>query len=163
MADLNKIYTGMAQGPEKIDENFREIPTENVSLEGDQTINGQKTFTETPIMPIAKNEFDIGYDIKINAKRSGNLVTISLDALNKTAIPAGLTIVSKQIPKGYLPIDKEHLNFMVQDLTTQLYIVFDKDGKIGLLTSDSVTKDHTFKGVASYFTKDTFPINDIIK
>lgn len=46
MGELKKIYRGMQNGAETINENFNEIDSGTVHLTGDETITGTKTFKE---------------------------------------------------------------------------------------------------------------------
>lgn len=61
MSELKKIYRGMQNGAETIDENFNEIDSGTVHLTGDETITGSKTFKElhftsdTPKTPLEIN------------------------------------------------------------------------------------------------------------
>lgn len=46
MANIEKIYRGMQNGAETIDENFKAIDENVVHIVGDEVIAGKKTFTE---------------------------------------------------------------------------------------------------------------------
>lgn len=46
MEELTKIYTGMENGPEAIDENFNKLNEGAVHNTGDETIAGKKSFTD---------------------------------------------------------------------------------------------------------------------
>lgn len=46
MEELTKIYTGMENGPEAIDENFNKLNEGTVHNTGDETIAGKKSFTD---------------------------------------------------------------------------------------------------------------------
>lgn len=115
MADLTKIYRGMQNGAETIDNNFKKLNAESVQKTGNETIAGIKTFQD-PVnvkdlkatgsvsfgsasqAPWATSYFSSG---QLNFTRIGNLVFV-MGWANTNSIPAG-TSPASPVPSGFKP------------------------------------------------------------
>uniref|UniRef100_UPI00359C9C9A hypothetical protein n=1 Tax=Lactococcus garvieae TaxID=1363 RepID=UPI00359C9C9A len=87
---MKKIYKGMADGAETIDENFKEINSNMVHLTGTETITGPKTFKELHFLgdlPKGKMVAKTGFTVKDNSwyRVKNGMLQISCAGLSITA------------------------------------------------------------------------------
>lgn len=174
MTELTKIYRGMQNGAEAINDNFNTL-TDNlkqssdaaVKLTGDQTVAGKKTFSDDASFKsisvsgdinqrYVTTSFSIGYGLSVTAKRIGNLVTITFRGSNTTQLGSGANPTEK-IPLGYRPVEAESVDCLVQGRHLDTYYYFNPDGSLSY-PGEEVPVNSYFRGVRSYLTKDPWPV-----
>lgn len=137
MADLTKIYRGMQNGAETINNNFNKLNAASV------------TFGRTSQSPWATSYFSSG---QLNFTRIGSLVFI-MGWANTNSIPAGTTPASP-VPNGFKP--KSSLG-AVRGLTTEGHkYEIGTDGNLTFKTA--ITAGNSFTPMtACFITDDDFP------
>jgi len=166
MADLTKIYKGMQNGAETINDNFNKLNAASVQKAGNETIAGIKTFQDqvnvkdlkatgsvgfgrTSQAPWATSYFSSG---QLNFTRIGNLVFV-MGWANTNSIPAG-TSPASPLPNGFKP--KASLG-TVRLVTTEGHkYEIGTDGKLTFRTA--IPADNSFTPTtACFITDDDFP------
>ncbi|MFK4946105.1 hypothetical protein [Lactococcus garvieae] len=151
---MEKIYKGMPNGAEAVDGNFTELDGSVVHKKGDETISGDKKFTDSVIVKdmqvtkihTASNSIYNGSGL-INYIRVGNMVQVNIRSM--PSIPVN-TRISGVIPVGYRP----PVDFYAGTKTGNLIYCY-PDGAVGSGTAALASGDGYFS--TSWPTMDAVP------
>lgn len=112
MAEIQKIYRGMQNGAETINENFVELDSSSVRNTGDEAIAGKKNFSDETTLSKVKTggiqvtkKYEVSRTIyndagQINFVRIGQMVQVNVRSV--PTVPVN-TRISGVIPVGYRP------------------------------------------------------------
>ncbi|MFP7258686.1 hypothetical protein [Lactococcus lactis] len=167
MANIKKVYRGMQNGAETINDNLEAINSELTSggnvvhKTGDESIGGKKTFTDDMTVKnisasgsltskIVSTKIE-SPAIKHTFVRTGNMVTLTTETKSGIA-----PTTSYDIPSGYRPFN---------DGTDPIYEQVLSGGKSAIIRSSIATwqpratdgLDKGLFGTISWPTKDSFP------
>ncbi|ABG21609.1 tail protein (endogenous virus) [Lactococcus phage KSY1] len=167
MANIKKIYRGMQNGAETINENLEAINAELISggnvvhKTGDESVGGKKTFTDDMTVKnisasgsltskIVSTKMD-SPAIKHTFIRTGNTVTLTTETKSGIA-----QTTAYSIPSGYRPFN---------DGTNPIYEQVLSGGKSAIIRSSnakwqprkSAGLDGNLFGTTSWPTNDSFP------
>lgn len=167
MAEITKIYKGMQNGAETIDENFNKLNDASVQKTGNETIAGIKTFQDPVNVKDFKATGDVSFgqihhrewgtsyfnESVLNLNRMGSLVFVMGWIQDVNTIPAG-TIPDTPFPDGFKPSSTRGA---VRFVTTEGYkYEIGTDGKLTFKTA--IPANGTFTPVtACFITEDDFP------
>lgn len=151
---MEKIYKGMPNGAEAVDGNFTELDGSVVHKKGDETISGDKKFTDSVIvkdMQVTK-KYEASKTIyngagQINFVRIGQMVQVNVRSV--PSIPVN-TRISGVIPVGYRP----PVDFYAGTKTGNLIYCY-PDGAVGSGTTALASGDGYFS--TSWPTMDAVP------
>ncbi|MFK4959216.1 MULTISPECIES: hypothetical protein [Lactococcus] len=151
---MEKIYKGMPNGAEAVDGNFTELDGSVVHKKGDETISGDKKFTDSVIvkdMQVTK-KYEASKTIyngagQINFVRIGQMVQVNVRSV--PTVPVN-TRISGVIPVGYRPPE----DFLAGTKTGNLIYCY-PDGAVGSGSTALASGDGYFS--TSWPTMDVVP------
>ena len=151
---MEKIYKGMPNGAEAVDGNFTELDGSVVHKKGDETISGDKKFTDSVIvkdMQVTK-KYEASKTIyngagQINFVRIGQMVQVNVRSV--PTVPVN-TRISGVIPVGYRP----PADFLAGTKTGNLIYCY-PDGAVGSGSTALASGDGYFS--TSWPTMDAVP------
>lgn len=151
---MEKIYKGMPNGAEAVDGNFTELDGSVVHKKGDETISGDKKFTDSVIvkdMQVTK-KYEASKTIyngagQINFVRIGQMVQVNVRSV--PTVPVN-TRISGVIPVGYRPPE----DFLAGTKTGNLIYCY-PDGAVGSGSTALASGDGYFS--TSWPTMDAVP------
>jgi len=159
MAKLKKIYRGMQNGAETINDNFVELDTSSVRNTGDEAIAGKKNFSDETTLSKVKTggiqvtkKYEVSRTIYNDAGlivfvRIGQMVQVNVRSV--PSIPVN-TRISGVIPVGYRP----PVDFYAGTKTGNLIYCY-PDGAVGSGTTALASGDGYFS--TSWPTMDAVP------
>lgn len=159
MAKLKKIYRGMQNGAETINDNFVELDTSSVRNTGDEAIAGKKNFSDETTLSKVKTggiqvtkKYEASTTIYNDAGlimfvRIGQMVQVNVRTV--PSIPVN-TRISGVIPVGYRP----PLDFLAVTKTSNLIYCY-SDGSVASGTTALASVDGYFS--TSWPTMDAVP------
>ncbi len=173
MANIKKIYRGMQNGAETINDDLEAINSELTSggnvvhKTGDETIAGNKTFTgpvkfqdSADLGKTTTIEVGIGWGRTATLQRIGNVATITSEKTLGNTMPAGAwQTANEKIPVGYRP--KVTTVISTSTITNPykfLWYRLQPNGTIQIWQNGSVvTTDTLMTPIQSWITTDAFP------
>ena len=159
MAEIQKIYRGMQNGAETINDNFVELDTSSVRNTGDEAIAGKKNFSDETTLSKVKTggiqvtkKYEVSRTIYNDAGlivfvRIGQMVQVNVRSV--PSIPVN-TRISGVIPVGYRP----PVDFYAGTKTGNLIYCY-PDGAVGSGTAALASGDGYFS--TSWPTMDAVP------
>ena len=121
MASIKKVYRGMQNGAETINDNLEAINSELTSggnivhKTGNESIAGKKTFTDdvevngSLTLPTKSWSGELGGGITLSLRKKGTTVEYSIGGEISSNILAGANLVKLSVPSEFRPIKRYSL------------------------------------------------------
>ena len=108
--------------------------------------------------PVVKKEIPIGYGVKANVVRKGDVVTLSLIRGTYSVVEGEYKDLGEKVPNGFKPCVQTHLVANKNDLNKHKDCAvwhFESNGNI--FFSNPSFGDAVYTGTVTYITEDEYP------